>query len=71
MVNLTFIKRVNFWYIFTKLMRFNRPKAKINLIYDSNCLLINFFNPISAVCFNDSIQIWTHISNPNWNYIEN
>ena len=43
-------------------MRFNRPQAKICFKSDSNRLLIDIFDPISAVRFNhrdDSIQIGT------------
>ena len=53
-------------------MRFNQPQAKIQLKSNLNRLLIDFFDPISAVEFNrcnDSIRIRTQISNSN--YIEN
>ena len=55
-------------------MRFNRPQAKIHFKLDSNRVLIDFFDPISAVRFNrrdDTIRIRTQISNPNLNYIKN
>ena len=61
-------------HVAPKLLQSNRPQAKILLKSDSNCLLINFFGPISTVrfnCRNDSIRIWTQISNPNSNYIQN
>ena len=32
-------------------MRFNQPKAKIRFKLDSNCLLINFFDPNSSLDF--------------------
>ena len=55
-------------------MQFNRPKAKICFKSDSNLLLIDFFDPISAVQLNRpnvSIRIRTQISNPNSIYIKN
>ena len=58
-------------------MRFNRPKAKIRFKSDSNRLLIDFFDPISAVRFNrhyDTIRFGTQILNLNsnwWNSIKN
>ena len=48
----------------TKLMRLDQPQAKFRLKSDSNCLLIDFFNPISAAQFirhYDSILIRTII----------
>ena len=49
-------------YMWTKLVRFNRPKAKIFFKSDSNRLLIYFFDLIPAVRFHrcdDSIRIRT------------
>ena len=59
--------------VLVKLMRLNRPQAKIHFKSDLNRLLIDFFDPIPAVRFNchdDSIQFQTQILNPNSNYIK-
>ena len=55
-------------------MWLNRPKAKICFKSDSNQLLIDFFAPKSSpdsIEIVATIQIWTHILNPNLIYIEN
>ena len=47
---------------YCKLMQFNRPQAKICFKSDSNCLLIDFFDPISVVLSthrDNSIRIQT------------
>ena len=54
-------------------MQSNGPPAKFRFKSDSNCLLINFFDPISAVRFNrrdDSIRIRTINRSQNSIYIE-
>ena len=50
----------------TKLMRLDQPPAKIRCESDSNRLLINFFDPISAV---RSIVATISIQNPD-HYME-
>ena len=53
-------------------MWLNRPKAKICFKSDSNQLLIDFFAPKSSpdsIEIVATIQIWTHIWNPNLIYI--
>ena len=62
-------------------MQWDQPWAKFRLKSDSNCILIDFFDPIWDVRFirrDDTIQIWTQnlILNSNlveniWNLIEN
>ena len=57
-----------------KLMWSNRPQAKFCLQSDSNSLLIDFFDPISAVRFtrrDDSIWIRTRIRSKKLIYIKN
>ena len=62
--NLARIERFFAKHLKTKLMQSNRPQAKFRLKSDSNCLLIDFFDPITAALFTrrtHSIQIRTRI----------
>ena len=57
-----------------KLMRLDRPWAKIHLKLDSSHLLIHFFDPIPAAritCRDDTIRIRTENLFQNLNLIEN
>ena len=57
-----------------KLMRSNQPQSKFHFKSDSNRLLIDFFNPISAAQFTRrdiTIQIRTQNLILNYNLIKN
>ena len=52
---------MQFLDIHSKLMRSNRPQAKFCFKLDSNRILVDFFDPISAARYtrqDDSIQNW-------------
>ena len=60
--------------VYTKLMQSNRPQVKFCFKSDSNGILIDFFDPISAAWYtrrDDSIQIWIIVISKESIYIKN
>ena len=65
---------LEYTFLYSKLMRSNQPQVKIHFKWDSNRLVIDFFDPIPAVqstCRGDLIQIWTIYIKNSLIYIKN